>query len=153
VSTSSSSYGSPIDAGVETDDYDPATQPKRPDASLGELFGEMTAEMSTLFRKEVELAKAEAKEEVTEAGKAGAMFGAAGLAGWMALIMLSFALAWLLDQGLNTALSFAIVGVVWAIGAFILMRTGRTRLARVRALPQTRETIKEDVEWAKAQKS
>ncbi len=81
------------------------------------------------------------------------MLGAAGLAGWLALVMLSFALAWLLDQALNTALSFLIVGALWAIAAAVLMSTGRRRLKTVEALPQTQETLKEDVAWAKAQKS
>jgi len=67
--------------------------------------------------------------------------------------MLSFALAWLLDQGLNTALSFAIVGLLWVIAAAVLVTTGRRKLAALKTLPQTKETIKEDVAWAKAQKS
>jgi hypothetical protein len=144
-------------AGFDTGDfepgYDPDTQPKRPEATLGELFAEMTNELSTLFRKEVELAKTEAREDLNQAGRAGAFFGGAALAGWLALLMLSLALAWLLDQALNTALSFAIVGVLWAIAAFFFQRAGRSKLARVRGLPKTKETIKEDVEWAKAQKS
>ena len=81
------------------------------------------------------------------------MLGAAGLAGWLALLMLSLALAWLLDQGLNTALSFAIVGIAWAIAAAILLATGKRRLGDLQTLPQTKETIKEDVEWAKTQTS
>jgi uncharacterized membrane protein YqjE len=136
-----------------TPGYDPATQPKRPDASLGELFSEMTSDLSELFRKEVQLAKVEAREEVGRAGKGAAMLGAAGLAGWLALIMFSFALAWLLDQALNTALSFLIVGALWAVAAAALASTGRRRLKTVEALPQTQETLKEDVAWAKAQKS
>jgi Putative Actinobacterial Holin-X, holin superfamily III len=131
----------------------PETQPKRPEATLGELVSEMSGELSTLFRKEVELAKTEAREELSQAGRAAAMFGGAALAGWLALVMLSFALAWLLAQSLNTALSFAIVGVAWGIAAFILQRSGRTRMSGLRGLPETRETIKEDVEWAKAQTS
>ena len=73
-------------------------------------------------------------------------------AGWP-LLLLSLALAWLLDQAMNTALAFAIVGVLWVVAAFILQRTGRAALGRVRGLPTTRDTLKEDVEWAKAQKS
>jgi cobalamin biosynthesis protein CobD/CbiB len=129
------------------------TQPKRPDASLGELVAEMTSDLSTLFRKEIELAKTEARDELRQAGKAGGMLGGSALAGWLALVLLSLALAWLLDQAMNTALAFAIVGVVWAVAAFILQRSGRAALASVRGLPTTRDTIKEDVEWAKAQKS
>jgi uncharacterized membrane protein YqjE len=138
-----------------TADYDAATQPKRPDLSLGELVGELTGELGTLFHKEIELAKAEAREEASHAGRAAALFGGAALAGWLALLMLSLAVAWLLDDelDLDRALSFAIVGALWAIGAIILQRVGRTRLARVRGLPQTKATIKEDVEWAKAQTS
>ena len=136
-----------------TPTYDPATEPKRPDASLGELFSEMTSDLSDLFRKEVQLAKVEARDEVGRAGKGAAMLGAAGLAGWLALIMLSVALAWLLDQAVDTALAFAIVGVLWAAAAAVLATTGRHRLKTIEALPQTKETLKEDVAWAKAQKN
>ena len=133
--------------------YDPATQPKRPDASLGELLSEMTSDLSTLLRKEVELAKTEARDEIRHAGKATAMLGSAGLAGWLALLMLSLAVAWLLDQGLNTALSFALVGIGWASAAAVLLTSGKRRLSNLQTLPQTKETIKEDVEWAKTQTS
>jgi branched-subunit amino acid transport protein len=81
------------------------------------------------------------------------MMGGAGLAGWLALLFLSLALAWLLDQGLNTALSFAIVGVLWAIVAFVLLSKGKRELKQVETLPVTKQTLKEDVQWAKEQKS
>ena len=129
------------------------TEPKRSEASLGELVAEMTSDLSTLFRKEIELAKTEARDELRQAGKAAGMLGGAGLAAWLALLLLSLALAWLLDQAINTALAFAIVGVLWAVAGIILQRSGRAALAGVRGLPTTRDTIKEDVEWAKAQKS
>jgi len=134
-------------------DYDPATEPRRPEASLGELVAEMTSDLSTLFRKEIDLAKTEAQEELKQAGKAGGMLGGAALAGWLALLLFSLALAWLLDEVMHIALAFAIVGVLWLVAAFVLQRTGRTALGRVRGLPTTRDTLKEDVEWAKAQKS
>lgn len=133
--------------------YDPATEPKRPEASLGELVSEMTSDLSTLFRKEIELAKTEARDELKQAGKAAGMFGGAALAGWLALLLLSLALAWWLDEAMHVAWAFAIVGVLWLVAAFILQRTGRAVLGRVRGLPTTRDTLKEDVEWAKAQKS
>jgi hypothetical protein len=125
----------------------------RPEASLGDLLSEMTSELSNLFRKEIELAKTEARQEASQAGKAGALFGGAAVAAWMALLLLSLALAWLLDQELNRPLSFAIVGVVWLIAAFIFQRVARSMLERLRGLPQTTQTIKEDITWAKAQKS
>jgi uncharacterized membrane protein YqjE len=132
---------------------DLATEPKRSGDSLSDLLSELTSELSTLFRQEIELAKTEAQEQATIAGKAGAMFGGAALAAWLALVLLSLAAAWLLDDALNRALSFAIVGVLWAIAAFVLQRSARNKLSALRGLSNTKQTIKEDVEWAKAQKN
>lgn len=134
-------------------DVDLSTQPKRPEASLGELFSEMTSEFSTLIRQEVELAKTEVKEEAGKAGKGAAMFVVAGVAALLALTFLSAGLAWLLDNWMGSALAFAIVGLLWAIVAAVMVTVGRKRLAEIRTLPETKRSIKEDVEWAKAQKS
>ena len=131
--------------------YDPATQPKQPDKSLGELFSDLTRDFSELFRKEVELAKVETKEEVARAGRSAGMFGGAGLGAWLALLFLSLALAWLLDQAINRALAFAIVGVVWAIVAVVLALRAKRELKAVRPLPTTVQTLKEDVQWAQTQ--
>jgi F0F1-type ATP synthase assembly protein I len=131
----------------------PETTPKRSEASLGELFSEMTSELSTLFRQEVELAKVETRREASRAARAGSKLAVAGVAGLLAAILVSMALAWLLDQAMNRALAFLIVGVVWAIVGAVLYTTGRRDLKDMEGLPATRETIKEDVEWAKAQKS
>jgi len=136
-----------------TDGTDTATQPKRPDQSLGELFGELTAGIGTLIRQEMELAKTEAKEDVSRAGKAAGMFGLAGLAAWLTLIMLSFALAFLLDQAMNRALAFTLVGVIWAIVAAAMGLAAKKKVAAIEPLPMTKKTLKEDLEWAKEQKS
>lgn len=133
--------------------HDPRTEPIRPEASLGELFGEFTSQMGNLFRQEVELAKVEAKTEAKRAGRGAAMAGAGGVLALVALIMLSMALAWLLDQGLNRALSFAIVGVLWLVSAAVLIRAGRAQLAAVQPLPTTTETLKEDAQWIKNRSS
>lgn len=134
------------------DDVDLRVEPREPDKSLGELVGEMTESLSAIFRKEVELAKVEVKEEVTSAGKGAGMLGGAALAGWLALMFLSFAVAWLLDEVMHTALAFLLVAVAYGIGAAVLAQNGRRRL-KVDPLPETRASIKEDVEWARAQKS
>lgn len=128
------------------------TEPKRADRSLGELFSEMSQDLSTLFRKEIELAKVEAKEEVAQIGSAAGMYAGAGVAGLLTLTLMSFALAWWIDQKLNTAVSFLIVGLIWAIVGLVLMSVARKKLKDVEVLPTTKETIKEDLEWAKAQK-
>jgi len=132
---------------------DTSIEPKRPNASLGELVSEMTNELGTLFRKEVELAKVETKEEVSRAAKAGGMLGSGALAGWFGLLFVSLALAWLLDQAMNRALAFVVVGVVWLVAAVVLLLLGKRRLQEVEPLPQTVGSLKEDMAWARAQRS
>jgi uncharacterized membrane protein YqjE len=132
-------------------EHDPITQPRRPDATLGELFGEMTRDVTTLFRKEIELAKLETREEVSRVGRGAGMFAGAGLAGWLALLFLSLGLAWLLDQAMNTALAFALVGVLWAVIGAVLALRAKREMKNVKPLPETVETLKEDVQWAKQQ--
>jgi F0F1-type ATP synthase assembly protein I len=130
------------------------TEPKVPDKSLGELFSELTSDLSNLFRKEVELAKVETKEEVARAGKAGGMLGGGAFAAWFALLFVSFALAWLLDEWMHTALAFLIVGLLYGVVAAVLALQGKARLQSVNPVPQqTVETLKEDVQWARAQRS
>ena len=128
-------------------------QPLRPERSLPELLSELTGEITTLVRKELELAKVEAKDEVRETAKAGGMLGAGGLAAWLGVLFVSLAVAWLLDQGMNRALAFGIVALVWLVAAVILISIGRRRLSEVQVIPQTKETLQEDVEWARAQKT
>jgi uncharacterized membrane protein YqjE len=125
------------------------TEPKRPEASLGELFKEMTTELSGIFHQEVELAKVETREELQRSTKAVASMAVSGVAALLALIFVSAALALLLDQALNTALSFAIVAVLWGIAAAVLLSAGRKKLAEVRPLPETTRSLKEDVQWTK----
>jgi uncharacterized membrane protein YqjE len=133
---------------------DLAVQPKQPDKSLGELFAAMTADLATLMRKEVELAKVEVKEEAGQAAKAGAMLGAGSLAAYLALLFVSFAAASLLDRWIPRALAFLIVAAVYGTAAAVLLPKGRNKLQNVHPLAeQTTETLKEDVQWAKAQKS
>jgi uncharacterized membrane protein YqjE len=130
------------------------TEPKQAEKSLGELVGEMTGEVSALMRKEVELAKVEIKGQVSRAGKAGGMLGAGAVAGYFALLFVSLALAWLLDQAMPVALAFFLVGVLYGIGAAVLITRGREQMKHVDPVPrQTVETLKEDAEWVRAQKS
>ena len=137
----------------EVSDEALATEPKRAEMSLGQLFGELTEELTTLFRQEMQLARTEASQEATRMGRVAGMFGTAGIAALLCLSMLSMALAWLLDQAMNRALAFAIVGVAWAIAAAVLIARARREAKTIEVLPVTKQTLKEDVEWAKAQRS
>jgi hypothetical protein len=82
------------------------------------------------------------------------MLGAGAFSAYLALLFVSFALAWLLDAVMPTALAFLLVAVVYGIAAAVLLPRGRDRLKAVHPIPeQTADTLKEDVQWAKAQKS
>ncbi len=123
------------------------------DRSMQELWADMAKGTSTLFRQELELAKIETKEQLTRAGKAGAIFSAAGIAGFMALQLVSFAAAWGLAAVLPDGLAFLIVGIVYAVVALVLLKAARKQAAEVSLVPQqTVETLREDVQWAKAQR-
>jgi hypothetical protein len=132
---------------------DLATEPLRPEKSLGELFGELTSELGLLFRQEVQLAKTEARDEARRAGRGIGMLAGAGLAALVSIMLLSLALAWLLDKGMDRALAFCLVGLAWLVVAGVLAARGRRMTAQVKPLPETVNTLKEDAQWVKAQTS
>jgi F0F1-type ATP synthase assembly protein I len=136
-----------------TTDRDHVTEPLQADKSLGELISELTSDLGHLFRQEVQLAKTEAREEVKQVGKGAGMLAGAGLSAWLSLVMLSLTLAWLLDKELDRAVSFLIVGLLWAVVGAVLAVVGKKQVALARPLPETVQTLKEDAQWVKAQKS
>ena len=120
------------------------SQQKAAETSLGELVGEVSRDLSTLMRKELELAKAELAESAKRAGKAAGLLGGAGYAGSMAVLFVSLALWWALGDLIDSlGWSAVIVAVIWGIIAGILFATGRSRLKSVQGAPQTVETVKE----------
>jgi hypothetical protein len=116
---------------------------KADNASLGELLGDVTRDLSTLMRQEVELAKAEAKQSASRAGKGAGMLAGAGVGGHFVLLFLSLALMWALGAIMPLGWSALIVAVVWAIIAAVLASIGRKELKQIKGLPQTGETLSE----------
>lgn len=116
--------------------------PEAPAPSLGELFGEVSNDLSVLVRQELALAKAEATQTASRAGKGVAMIAAAALAGFFVLLFLSIAGWWGLGNLIGRGWSALVVMVVWAILAAALALTGRKALAAVKGLPRTTDTVK-----------
>jgi uncharacterized membrane protein YqjE len=124
------------------------------DRSLGQVVSDLGTDLSTLMKQEVELAKAELKEEVSKVGKGAGMLGGAGFAGSFVLLFLSLALTFLLDDWLPIEAAALITAGVWAVVAAVLALVGRKELQESNPqLPKTQQTLKEDVQWARAQKS
>lgn len=113
------------------------------DASLGELLSDVSRDLSTLVRQELELAKAELQQSAGRAGRGAGMFGGAGVAAWMTLLFLSIALWWAIADATGHGWSALIVAALWAIVAAVLAVLGRTEMRRVRGAPRTAETVKE----------
>jgi uncharacterized membrane protein YqjE len=127
-----------------------AAEPHGQDKSVSQLLSVITADLQTLFRQEVELAKAEIREEATRAGKAAGMYGGAGFAGYMVLLFLSLAAVLGLANVMDGGWAALIVTAVWGIVAAVLYQKGRARMRTVSPKPeQTVETLKENAEWAR----
>jgi hypothetical protein len=121
--------------------------------SMGELFKQLSDELSTLVRQELRLAQAEMTEKGKRAGIGAGIVGGAGLIGVMAFGTLTACLVAALAEAMDVWLAALIVTVVYAAVAGVLALQGRERIQQ--ATPpvpeQTVDTVKEDVQWAKTQ--
>ncbi len=112
-------------------------------ASVGELIGVVTQDLSTLMRQELALAKAEIKEEAVKTGQAAGMLGAAGFAGYMVLLFASIAAWWALAEVMAKGWAALVVTAVWALAGAVLFAVGRRRMREVNPKPErTTETVK-----------
>ena len=116
-------------------------EPQRDELSLGERFSNVTRDISTLMRQEVALAKAEASQSASRAGKGIGMLAGAALAGYFVLLFLSLALWVVIGDAIGFGWSSLIVAVIWAIIAAVLASVGKKELDRVRGVPRTTETL------------
>jgi drug/metabolite transporter (DMT)-like permease len=121
--------------------------------SFKELFGDLTNSVSTLFRKEIELARAEASEKIGQAGFAAGSIAGGGILALAALIILLQALVIALTElGLAPALSALIVGGVVAIIAFALIYKGMNDLKASNLAPtRTVDSLRQDAHMVKEQ--
>src|SRR5215216_5617181 len=119
---------------------------------IGELVKDLASQTSTLVRKEIQLAQAEVTEKGKVAGKGAGLLAGAAVFGLLALGALTAALIALLDKAMATWVAALIVMALWAIVALVLAKAGQSALQRATPpAPQTVETVKEDIQWAKTQ--
>jgi hypothetical protein len=113
-------------------------------SSVGELLGRVTQDLSALMRQELELAKAEVRQEVTKSAKAAGMYGGAGFAGYMVLLFASIALWWGLSNVMDQGWAALIVTAIWALIGAVLYTAARRQMREVHPKPeQTVETVRE----------
>jgi hypothetical protein len=120
------------------------------DRPIGELVKDLSQQTSTLVRQEIELARAELQRKGKLAGRGAGMLGGAAVAGLLALGALTTALITLLDKAIATWVAALIVTALWALLAGLLAKAGQKSLQQATPpAPQTIETVKEDIQWAK----
>jgi hypothetical protein len=117
--------------------------PARSLSNVGELFADISRDLSTLIRQETELAKAEMRQSATKAGKGAGMLGGAGVAGHFVLLFLSIAAWWGLGNEIGRGWSALVVAALWAVVAAVLAANGRRELKQVKGIPQTTQTARE----------
>jgi len=107
-------------------------------------MGEISNDLSTLMRQELQLAKAELTVEAKQAGAAAGMLAGAGYAGHLLVLFLSFTLWGFLSGPMGWGWAGVVVSVLWAVVAAVLALVGRSKLRQVNPKPeQTVETIQE----------
>ena len=134
------------------DEY--GTDPDLRERSTVELLRRLSQETTTLVRQEIDLAKAEVAQKGKRAGLGAGLFGGAGVAGLLALGALSACVILALDTAMEGWLAALIVALVWAALAAVLALRGREKVQEATPpIPeQAKESVKEDVEWAKTQR-
>ena len=120
--------------------------------SLGDLFSQLTHDLSTLMRQEVMLAKTELRQKDSKAGKDVGFLAAGGAIAYAGFLVILAGIVLALGLVLPWWASALIVGVVVAAIGYFLIRKGQTALKQADLTPkQTIETLKEDQQWAKEQ--
>ena len=117
--------------------------------SVGELIGEISRDLGQLVHQEIELAKAEMKQEVTKVGKGAGMLGGAGFAGYMVALFASLTIAYAIGTFWPAWVGALIVTLVWGAAGAGLYSKGRAQLKTVNGPVQTTETLKEDAQWVR----
>ena len=129
-----------------------APEAPRDERGVGELVKDLASQTSTLVRQEIQLAQAEVTQKGKVAGKGAGMLAGAAVFAVLALGALSAALITLLDDAMATWVAALIVMALWAVVAAVLAKAGHNALKRATPpAPQTVETVKEDIQWAKTQ--
>jgi hypothetical protein len=135
----------------------------RQERSIAELFGQLSQDMTLLVRQEVQLARSEMSEKLSRLTANMVSVIAGGFVAYVGALALVAALILALNDlaGISPWVSALIVGAVFAIAGYAMLRRGLGELKRADLAPRrTVENIKDDVQairndvqWAKEQRS
>jgi len=124
-------------------------------ASVTQLVGGIVADLQTLLRQELTLAKTEIRQEWDKTKTAAGTMAAGATVLMLAGLLICFAIVYLLNflaPNLPLWACFGIVGVALALIGGILIGIGQSKASEVNVIPpQTAETMKENVQWMQNQ--
>lgn len=133
--------------------------PELRNESIGELFKQLTSDMTLLMRQEFDLLRVEMTEKGKrvgeQVGQGAGMLSAAAICGLFALACLTATVILLLVQAMPPWVAVLIAAIVYGVIAGVMALAGKRKLTHLEPpVPtQTIETVKEDVEWAKTRTS
>ena len=117
--------------------------------SAGQLMKEVTEDLSTLMRKEVELLKQELGSAIGAKATGAAIFAVVGVFAFFALIFLLLAIRDGFDTFLWTWVAdIATAGILLVLGVVAAL-IAKKKISTPVSAELTKQTIREDVEWAK----
>ena len=111
--------------------------------SIGDLVSDATAQMSSLFRAEVELAKTELADSAKKGAIGGGLFGAAGTIALYSSFFFFFFLAELLDLWVQRWAAYLIVFLIMLALAGIFAFIGLKKVKQVKKPEKTIESVQE----------
>ena len=119
---------------------------------LGDLFGDLATDMSSLVRQEVALAKLEVTQKAKYLGRNIGYLVVGGAIAYAGLLAVIAAIIMLLDRVMPAWGAALLVGVVVAGIAWLLIGKAMSALQQADLTPhETVETLKEDATWMKQQ--
>ena len=119
---------------------------------LGDLFGDLASDMSSLVRQEVALAKVEITQKAKYVGRNVGYLVVGGAVAYAALLAIIAAIIMLLAKVVPNWGATLIVGAVVGVIGWLLIGKAMMALQEAELTPrETVETLKEDATWMKQQ--
>ena len=118
-----------------------------PERTIGQLVSDVTTDMSTIVRSEIELAKTEVTDGVTKLGKGIVFFAIAGVLALYLLGLLLFAAAWGIEAaGLPLWAGLLIVSgvlllIIGGLGLAGYLQVNKAQPKPVKAIDNAQQTV------------
>lgn len=119
--------------------------------SFSDVLKDIGTSLQDIVRSEIKLAKIEVTDSIERLRSASAMLAGGGLLGIFAVAFILLAALFALEIVLPAWLAALVLGVLLLGGAVVGISVGRQRLKAIRGPRKTIQTMKEDLEWTKAQ--